>query len=191
MEFKAQLIMNILRVLTPEEINELTTTYGGRKQISLTDIVNCELEGKNYEEELIEDEENEEEDVEHEAKILPFEASDKSEESEEEDVPLTKCGENTIGILQQFYARIMEMEKNLLGPKRLPKRKSAGLKKEMSTFILEEKKKFEDSYEKLKSKEVLSLYKKNAKMDIEHQRNCRDDLSKSSQSGVLVNKKQA
>ena len=59
-----------------------------------------------------------------------------------------------------------------------------------SLFILEEKKRLKASQFKLKSREVLELYKKSAEVNITEEKSTRDDLSKSSKVGVLVNKRQ-
>ncbi len=65
-----------------------------------------------------------------------------------------------------------------------------GESKGTSLFILEEKRRLEKSQYKLKSKEVLNLYKKSSELNISEERATRDDLSKSNKVGVLVNKRQ-
>ena len=52
---RSSLVMNLLRILTPEEINDLTTSNQGDRRISLTSIAQDELFGEK-------------------AKILPFNA---------------------------------------------------------------------------------------------------------------------
>ena len=133
------LLRNLLRILTPTEINELTTTYGGRKQIPLTEILNCEISGEDWKRKLSSDEDEMRES--HGAKILPFnkvkeEASELDAQSSERR-PLC-CGEKVVTLLRSFYEDCIRMEKNLLGPKRPVRKNISGLKKEISTFIIED-----------------------------------------------------
>lgn len=61
-----------------------------------------------------------------------------------------------------------------------------------SLLILEVKRKLKSAQEKIKEKEVYDLYKKNNLIDIQQEKlNNQSDMKKSSNMGVLVNKKQA
>lgn len=175
-----QLLMSILRILTPEEISELTTTSTGSERVSLTSIVSERLHISSTEERKNLGSSEDETELEG-AKILPFVGPKES---------VFEMGERVKGLLGHFMIESKTTSENLLGPKRKKKRLRKTTK-ETSTFIIEEKRKFNHSYTKLKSMEVIDLYRRNAKVDIEHQRKNKDDLSKTTQSGILVNKKQA
>ena len=190
-KFRGQIIMSLFRLLTPEEISELTTSSSGNERVELNNLIEFELQGNDYKDykahqEKLEQEKNE---VEHKAKVLQLNSKNETSTTAEQ-INLT-IPENIKSILDSFILRCRELEKNPLGKKRLDKKKRNGLKKQMSTFILEEKDKMDESYAKLKTVEIMSLYKKNASVDIGLQKNNSDDLKKSSQSGVLVNKKRA
>lgn len=57
--------------------------------------------------------------------------------------------------------------------------------------ILEVKKKLKKSQKKLKTSEVFGMYKSNALVDINQERKNKTDMNKSSNLGILINKKQA
>ena len=161
----ASLLNDLMRILTPEEISELTSTSSGNSRIELTDLLNSFEDG-----EVINDIE------EYSAKILPFKKSDKIEEE------ITyQAGPKVIEYINHFY------HKKSLGD---TSKSSDGKSVETSTFIIKEKERFQYVQAKLKKKEVMSLYMKNANVDIEQEKTLKDDMAKSSRSGVLVNKKQ-
>ncbi len=60
-----------------------------------------------------------------------------------------------------------------------------------STFIIAEKKRLEKNSAKMRSREVLKMYQKTASVDIQAERSLKEDLSKSTQLGILVDRKQA
>jgi hypothetical protein len=188
MSFQLSILGNILRLMTPEKISELTTSSSGKKKAELTDVLLKDLSGSEILDDngdvLSEGEEEEKAPV-YEAKILPLDGSGANEDLEIE------CGGVVIGLMKEFVEECKKMEKNLLGAKRKVKRKGGSQKKGTSSFILEEKKKMEASYFNLKGKEILNLYQKNSEFDIEQQKNNKDDLLKASQLGILINKKQA
>ena len=173
---KNVLLYHLLRILTPDELNELTTTSKGRNLVSLTKMLSKDLESDKHQAE--EDEG---------AKVLPF----KGKESDEEIVPERSevlafdiaCGEKCLVILDDHVKRITVLNKNYS--------KNCPVGQETSSFIISEKTRFKDNYNRIKSKEILSLYKKNANLDIEREKSDGQDASGSSNIGVLVNKKQA
>ena len=161
----ASLLNDLMRILTPEEISELTSTSSGNSRVELTDLLNSFEDG-----EVINDIE------EYSAKILPFKKSDEIEEE------ITyKAGPKVIEYINHFY------HKKSLGD---TSKSTDGKSVETSTFIIKEKERFQYVQAKLKKKEVMSLYMKNANVDIEQEKTLKDDMAKSSRSGVLVNKKQ-
>lgn len=172
------LISSILRILTPEEINELTTTFDGASKTSLTDMISEKIEFDSH----TSDAEG--------AKILPFAPrADVEEQNDKEQSVEMVSGPKVMMLLESLSEWTKQAIKNPFGENR--KKRIARKSKETSSFIIEEKKKFEKTYTSLKSREVIGLYEKNSHVDIEQQRTNKDDLTKSGQTGILVNKKQA
>lgn len=169
MAAKNFLLSTILRVLTPEEISELTTTSVGDNRVVLTDIINQRLSGV----------EHDFGDSEKMAKILPFKK--KGEEEVVVEAEPIKAGPVCSEYLDRFFKR-QEMGDTAMD--------ESGEMVETSSFIFNEKDRFAYSQAKLKQVEVLGLYKKNAAVDVEQVRALKDDMSKSAQSGVLIDKKQ-
>lgn len=164
---KNLLFRHYLRILTPEEINDLTSGTAGNTRVSLTDVLNSKLSGEEVD--LFSNTDN----------LLQFK---RSHEDVEEVVEEIKAGKNVIDAIDRFYIRINNEDTAL---------DEMGREVETSTFILKEKERFAYSQKKLKGAEILKLYKKNLMVDIEQEKLIKDDLSKSTQSGILVNKKQA
>lgn len=167
---QASLLTDILRILTPEEISELTSQSTSNSRLALTDLLDMVEEGEsvsfNTEASEVDG-----------AKILPFKK--KEEVTEEKEV--YHCGKNTQEYIEHHFHKITlgETAKNERGDTVVT-----------SVFILKEKERFKYVQAKLKSREVLDLYRKNSNVDIEQEKILKDDLSKSSRSGVLINKKQ-
>jgi hypothetical protein len=165
------LISGLMSIITPEEINELTTSSKGNVRLSLTDLMNMRIDG--------EDLDFSPEAEESGAKILPFKKIE--EEQEEETIEHFHVGENVQEYMEHYF-KCHELGNSAVDEE--------GNRKDTSVFILNEKEKFEYSRKKLKSREVLGLYMKNATVDIEQEKMIRDDLSKSTRTGVLIDKKQ-
>lgn len=168
---ETQLIRNLLRILTPEEVSDLTTVGDASVREALTDLLvgHNQGHGLSY-------------GVGGMAKILPF--PDVSNEQEEplsiiEDIEIV-TGPNVHQFINQFITKV-QFESS--------KVHAGGRPVETSTFILNEKERFKAVYTKMKSREVLDLYAKNSIVDLEQERKNRKDLSKNSSTGVLVNKK--
>ena len=168
---QSSLMMNLLRILTPEEINELTTTSEGNKRVPLTQLMFHKMGMQTTEE--IESSSL--------AKILPFTYPE--EENSEEEIKMSDETEEVVITETSEEITIQDSTKNEehYNNGKLP----------TSVFILHEKKRLEASVHKMRSKELLKNYKKNASLDIEQEKNLRDDMKKSSRSGVLINKKHA
>ncbi|MCP4913682.1 MAG: hypothetical protein GY909_11250 [Oligoflexia bacterium] len=198
MNYEESLLSCLFRLLTPNEINELTTTSGGKKKVPLSLIGQGFIDGVDYEE-VMNQANSKKSEVVHEAKILDFNSKaensgaleHENSEALEQEASVLECGSDVSSLLAYFSEQCRNWDKNVLGESRPKLNLNAIKKKETSTFIIEEKKKLEASTSKLKGVEVLDLYRKNSKVDIELQRNNKEDLSKASQSGVLVNKKHA
>lgn len=190
MEFKGELIRTLLRVLTPEEIGDLTISSTGKKKVDLSLIIESSMSGLDYKKVMEKkQEESEESDDESlgEAKILAFD-----EKADEVVEPISfQAGQRVHALMEQYGKVFAEMDKKVMGPKRFPKRKSAANRQPTSALIIEQKKKLHASYSKIKSMEVLSLYNENKSVDIPHNKGKEEDFSFSSRLGVLINKKQA
>ncbi len=181
------LIMNLMRILTPEEINDLTTTYYGEKRVSLTALLDEDFLGIKP----AKGEDEEEDDGK--AKILPFN-KESAEALEQRPPDEILKGQHRVGkqILRLFNKLYGISGDSFDGMKvdqvdiRIEKSK-----KGTSLFILDQKEKLDSSQRKLKTKEVMGTYAKVASMDIATEKDHKDDLGWSSHSGLLVNKKQS
>lgn len=172
------LIMDLLRIITPEEVGEITTKHNGGKFQSLTDLVNERVQ-KNIFRNFAQNIEQEEGEG---AKILPFKLEDLEaelvENEESVDVPNLNASEISKGLT--------ELAKNMMDKKSSDHDNDEN----MSSFILIEKARLKKSQQTLKRKEVLELYQKNISVDVEQIRGQEENLSQSKEAGVLVNKKQ-
>lgn len=155
-----------LRILTPEEIKDLTTSSEGDRRVSLTDVINYKFDGNEID--LFSKEGPG-------AKILPFVRKEESGSGYK-----GSAGREVVECIERFFIREDNAETAL---------DEIGREVETSTFIINEKKRFAYSQAKLKGAEILSLYRKNSLVDIEQEKIIKDDLEKSTQSGILVNKK--
>jgi len=163
-------MMNLLRILTPEEINELTTTSEGNKRVPLTQLMYVKM-GVETSEEV---------EAASLAKILPFTFP---EAEEDESVEAKSIADAEITSEADVVDQDISSE--------TPNEKESADRMQTSSFILIEKKRLEKNVHKMRQKEIMQSYKKNASIDIEQERGLRDDMKKSSRSGVLVNKKHA
>lgn len=156
------LMMSLLRILTPEEINELTTKHEGDSRVSLTELLEKSLKGQPF--------------VHDQAQILPF--------SKKKNVLVVAAG--ALELLNLIPIELFEKETKESRREKIVRDENGNT----SNFILSEKEKFKENHTRLKKKEVFSLYQKTASVDIELERKTNDDLKKSTKVGVLVNKQQ-
>lgn len=198
MKFKGHLITSLLRVLTPEEISELTTSFSGQKKVSLSLLLATDVDGGSYKQVIAEKTKEKDGVVEFEgAKILEFEehiAKGSNSEVVQIDKEVSfhfQSGQRVHKLLEAYTHTFKKMDKNVFGQQRFPKKVGSVNTKQTSTMIMEEKKKLYNSYSKIKRMEVLSLYKDTSGVDIQSQKRNKEDLGHSSSLGVLVNKKQA
>ncbi len=168
---RSSLMMNLLRILTPEEINELTTTSEGNKRVPLTQLMYVKMGVAS-------------EDVEAAslAKILPFTFPEQESSDESEDIASSEIVDPDTAKLTSDEEVLIDDQINDQDPDE---------KMQTSSFILFEKKRLAKNVHKMRQKEIMQSYKKNASLDIEQEKGLHDDMSKSSRSGVLVNKKHA
>ena len=90
------LFREYLRILTPEEINDLTSGSSGVARISLTDVLHYKLVG----EEINLNEKS--------AKILPFRTVEVKDDVKESEGLSLKAGPNIIEAINRFYIRKKE-----------------------------------------------------------------------------------
>lgn len=193
------LIMNLLRIMTPEEIADIATKHNGGKFLSLTDLVTERVEQKIYRDftspesidEIHEAHSKMAKEKDLSAKILPFgkpgsspavapENSASGIPSEGAPVSLTTMAIQTSQIAQQAWVEEeLETEKVVHTED-----------ENMSTFIMVEKARLKRSQKILKQKEIIDLYQKNSNVDVEQIKNSNNEATPSSEAGVLVNKKQ-
>ncbi len=170
------LIMNLLRIITPEEIGEMATRHNGGKFLSLTDLVNERIDHKVYRDfsspdsvDVIHDAHN----VASQAKILPFRKKNSEDLiSHEED-----------GVENFPKTNLIEKVENL---ETIAEHKN---NENMSSFILIEKARLKKSQQSLKQKEIIDLYQKNSNVDVEQIKGSNTNLSQAREAGVLINKK--
>ncbi|MDD4974500.1 MAG: hypothetical protein PHY93_09135 [Bacteriovorax sp.] len=178
------LIMNLLRLITPEEIGDIATKHNGGKFLSLTDLVNERVEHKIYRDFSSPDSMDEIHDAHNQstqAKILPFKKP--MVESEE----VLGASEEVSSLSTMAFAGLEAKSES-----KKPQEEVVGHKdnENMSSFILIEKARLKRSQQILKQKEIIDLYQKNSHIDVEQVKSSNNNLAQALDAGVLVNKKQ-
>ena len=167
--------MDLLRIITPEEVGEITTKHNGGKFSSLTDLVNERVKKniyRNFSVPIVEDE--------LEAKILPFRAVEESEVTEEK-LEINK---------EKLQESLNTLARNIAQKDKSDEKVDHKEDENMSSFILIEKARLKKSQQVLKQKEILELYQKNINVDVEQIKGQEENMTNSREQGVLVNKKQ-
>jgi hypothetical protein len=175
------LIMNLLRIITPEEVGEIATKHNGGKFLSLTDLVNERIERAIYRdfsdvnsmEEIYEEHSNY-----NQAKILPFKKDNVLQASEQANEENSKIKSN-----------LDSNESIIASNEVIPKSVKHEENENMSSFILIEKERLKRSQRILKQKEIFELYQKNSDVAVEEVKSSNRDSSKSNKAGILINKK--
>lgn len=182
------MMMNILRIITPEEIGEITTKHNGGKFLSLTDLIDERIEKnilRNFQEDAAP--------VLHDAKILPFKKpSDDNDEGKEftsQDTD-TKFDPDEEVVEEAMSLTAMLDEDHQGTAQDDVTEKSHREDENMSSFILIEKERFKRSQQVLKKKEIMDLYQQTAKVEVEQIKHANQNLASSGLDGVLINKKQ-
>ena len=178
------LIMNLLRIITPEEIGDIATKHNGGKFLALTDLVNERVERtihRDFSHPDSLEEIHESHAKEHQAKILPF----KKPEAVEGEAGLSEPSQpheiaSLAGMAQQ------QIEKQAVEEVKIEHKEDEN----MSSFILIEKARLNKSQRVLKQKEIIDLYQKNSSVDVEQIKGSNENLSQAREAGVLINKKQ-
>ena len=180
------MMMNILRIITPEEIGEITTKHNGGKFLSLTDLIDERIERN-----ILRDFQEDAVPVLHDAKILPFKRPDAENDEEKSlsaDTDTKFDPDADEGNEPASLTTLMEEENHNQAAEEL---KSDHREDEnMSSFILIEKERFKRSQQVLKKKEIMDLYQQTAKVEVEQIKHANQNLATSGLDGVLINKKQ-
>jgi hypothetical protein len=173
------LIMNLLRLITPEEIGDIATKHNGGKFLSLTELVTERVEQKIYRDFSSPDSMNEIHEAHarsNQAKILPFKklGADGEIGTEKENTEGTHFSTQEVPLSSEVEPRQEEHKEN----------------ENMSSFILIEKARLKRSQQNLKQKEIVDLYQKNSLLDVEQIKGSNTNSEQANETGVLINKKQ-
>jgi hypothetical protein len=150
------LFMDMLRLITPEEINELVTKHEGEIRFALTDALDARLKG------------------------LEFDTSKGVIEAIDNVLALVKPE----GSIAEETVCDWPRKKGEQGDIEFESDKDT-----TSCFILAEKKRFEKNQRMLKSREIHKLYQAESAVNIDFNRKSSDDSKKSSEVGLLLDKK--
>lgn len=180
------LILNLLRIITPEEIGDIATKHNGGKFLSLTDLVSERVEHNVFRDFSSADSIDELHEIHSkQAKILPFKknAVPSAETSQAEEIQTEEVSSLADAALEQI---------NLTTTETSSSNEDVAHKEDenMSSFILIEKERLKRSQKSLKQKEIIDLYQKNSTVDVEQIKGSNNNLSQAREAGVLVNKKQ-
>lgn len=171
--FMSEIFMmrDILRIITPQEINDLTTTSDGENRISLTYILDDEIDRIDLISQGMAKEAN---------NILLFKKKRdfKSGNSCKRLFKFIQL-ENTVEVVLNFD--LLNKKSKHKGDSTIDRRDN----------FLSAQESLREAQKKLKSAEVLQLYRKSSDISVEQVRSSHDDLSKSNNQGILINKKQA
>lgn len=195
---------DLMGILTPTEITELTTSYIGQWQMILTDIAGHELLGiplpepelqnekkeKGQHLELVEDGETNniieltEQDIKDAHQLL-------AELDEGQDL---KCGQSCYNLFTSFWKRKYSLTSIAQNNPDYDDEAFIYQKKGASTFLLEERIRLGASQRKLKSQSVYQTYKNVASLQIHRQskddkKKVREKLRANQNAGHLINKK--
>ncbi len=178
------LIMNLLRLITPEEIGDIATKHNGGKFLSLTDLMNERVEhgiSRDFSSPMMMEEIYEAENSQ--AKILPFKKADRTEEKVSEVSP---AKDEVVSLTDVAQATLSESQ----SPTHTEYEEDHKDNENMSSFILIEKARLKRSQQTLKQKEIIELYQKNSHVDVEQIKSSNTNSAQAKEAGVLVNKKQ-
>lgn len=186
------LFADILRILTPDELRSLTTVSESEQLFSLTEMMENEFVTPR----LREKKSIKTTSSDAKAKILPFTSSVEISKSEEnknsaEALAIVVAEEIKSGEIKatEMNVRVGPQDEVFKEPS-IENSESENNVIDIGDFIIREKSKLKDSQKKLKEQEVFGLYRKSAAVDLEQEKLLKNDMSKSANGGILVNKKQ-
>ena len=180
MAIQNTLIMNLLRLITPEEIGDIATKHNGGKFLSLTDLVNERVDHKIYRDfsnPNSMDEIHESHNQSTQAKILPFKKPGTDDDAVENIGGTDSDSEQAVGEIAKEGIAKPDEEINHKE------------NENMSSFILIEKARLKRSQHILKQKEIIDLYQKNSNVDVEQIKGSNNNSAQDREAGVLINKK--
>ncbi len=178
---KLCIIKDLLRILTHFEIDELTTESVGGEKVSLTKMLLDKISKKQVQSPVKEKIENEQERVESKAKIIPFGKAI----ADDYKIENIKSSEK---VIKEDIKNKLSTEDIVLGKQ---EEEIVEEKIDSNVFILDEQRKSKESQRKLREKEIVHLYQQNAAVAIDQERINNKDLSKSTDVGVLINKRRS
>lgn len=177
---------DILRILTPDELSVLTTVSEGEQLFSLTEMMESEFVSPRLRQKISGD---------HRAKIIPFtKVAKTSEDRQTQAEGLAKDVAEELksgGVNPEEMNTVRVKEGDQLFQE--PDVSEEGIEAkvlDLGDFIIKEKQRLKESQKKLKEQEVVGLYRKSASVDLEQEKMLKNDMSKSANGGILVNKKQ-
>lgn len=180
------LFADILRILTPDELSVLTTVSEGEQLFSLTEMMEREFVIPRLRQKSTSD---------NKAKILPFTKGAKT--GEDRKVEAEALAKNLAEEIKTGEHKPDEVNDLKVAPTdeifNDPDVSDEALEAkviDLGDFIIKEKQRLKESQKKLKEQEVFGLYKKSASVDLEQEKLLKNDMSKSANGGILVNKKQ-
>lgn len=185
------LIMNLLRLITPEEIGDIATKHNGGKFLSLTDLVNERVDQKIYRDFSSPDsmdEIHEAHSNSQQAKILPFKKLTAAEEIIEADAKTDEVQNSLADMANANLEKAVSLSAKIIKQEK-PETVEHKENENMSSFILIEKARLKRSQQILKQKEIIDLYQKNSNVDVEQIKGSNTNLAQAREAGVLINKK--
>ncbi len=202
MQEEINILRDVLRLVTVEEIEQLTTIVDPSYKISLTNILETYFWGEKIVTPTVKekDENTKDDDKEgqilSQAKILPF---TKENNSKNEASPLA----NKVAKIQETEAETKTSISAVTPAKtKMVKKVVNGVlfeeeeiieeeKVDRVAYIIEEQLRSKESQRKIKMQEIYDLYKQTASVAIDQEKKHKGDLGKSLNIGVLINKKQS
>lgn len=188
-------VLESLKILTPEELERMVNMKRREDKVSLTDVMVSVLDRHIFAQDSIDEFVKVKKQKEEEEEELKAKEEEEKKKKEEEIIPISP--EEKERLLRSFQYSFLLENKDIIRPKSLFKVsfEHASLAKDedqfsetsMTEFILGERKRMETSQKKLKGRAVLNLYKT---LNSEMLTNSSDSNSGSTDSGLLVNKKQ-
>ena len=171
MSASKSLLLGVLRIITPEEISELTTSSKGSRRIPLNEVIENYFNGENIDSLFMVNEED--------AEVIELDASSTEKSGAE------SFDNNCTRMLSTYLENPVKFRKELCDTLT----DESGRTNDTSIFILNEKERFKKNQRKLKTQEVKSLYQDSKKVVVSKVKDA-DIINDSTNSGVLVNKKQ-
>ena len=203
-EEELNILRNILRLITPEEVEQLTTILDPTYKIPLTSILEKYFWGSGEK-----DKKDNAAQAEDESKVgHPIETtnSDTAQTSQAKILPFNKSSEESSSVATSSLAATSKDATNtssaIIPAKIKTVRKVVNgvlleeeeiveeEKIDRVAYIIEEQMRSKESQRKIKMQEIYDLYKQTAAVAIDQEKKLKGDMARSANVGVLINKKQ-